>query len=236
MTGEATYRAAYVAAVENADRLAPELSARMSAPQPLVLYPSYVDSPTKVMIMGQETAGLNRSIFARGPSETYDSEVASTRAFDMAEGQQQWSSPFWRAFREVCHLFDVDVPKGAAWSNVVKVQHLCDGKSASFRNFKKDERYLLLQWQKELFDAELAYAAPRKVLLFTGPWYEHATDFLLEGLEWKSVHDLDPRELAVAKCGVRGIDFVRTYHPRYLQQTWRWPLIEAACRYLQQSA
>lgn len=233
--GDQAYRRMFERKAADAHAFEPGLLSIISRPIAISLSEEYLNSSVRLMIMGQETHKLQDAMTGLDPVRTYLEGVASYRRFDFAEGGEpaQRRSPFWTAFRRVCREFDVAEPRGAAWSNLVKVQ-CSSGGSAAFTAIPNEHRDTLLEWQRELFEAELSYARPKKLMLFTGPRYDWILRRMMPDLELRDVPGIRARKLQVGRSQAFGCDVVRTYHPAYLRRRRDEAFVSDAARILAQ--
>jgi hypothetical protein len=122
----------------------------------------------------------------------------------------------------------IPVPRGAAWSNLLKVQ-LVNGDTANpLRGLKPDELEAILDWQRDLFDAEMKFSAPKRILCFTGPDYDDVLKRMIPDLKLLPVDGFDKRKLAFGNSPCYGVSVARTYHPSYLARSNQWHLIAEA--------
>jgi hypothetical protein len=125
---------------------------RVSVPQATFLTNAYRNSPVKVMVMGQETLGVNRrlaDVDETVPNWFEDFYAASETDFDTFDFGfcMNWKrNPFWTAFQEVSDTFELPDRRAVAWSNISKVQLLDPvGNSASIINLNPAERMEIIR-------------------------------------------------------------------------------------------
>ena len=228
----ATYKHALKNAIEAAPTsLNPEVLKRVSVPQALFLTEAYRTSPLKVMVMGQETLGVYRRLAEIDQSsidwfETYyNTSEQDFNAFDFGFSMKWKRNPFWTAFQEVSDTFGFADRRAVAWSNLSKVQLISPvGNSVSIKSMTPGDRMQVVRWQAALTRAELAYAKPDVVIMFTGglSWMarcmfgqscenkdQSASLRQLPGLPWTTAELLAP--------GLSGMIAVQTYHPAVWQ-------------------
>jgi hypothetical protein len=204
---------------------------RVSVPQATFLTDAYRNSPVKVMVMGQETLGVNRrlaDVDETAPNWFEDFYAASETDFDAFDFGfcMNWKrNPFWTAFQEVSDTFELPDRRAVAWFNISKVQLLDTvGNSASINNLNPAERMEVIRWQTALARAEIAYGQPDVIIMFTGrlSWVakcmfandsvdqvEAVIERQLLSLPWST------RELVAP--GLAGIVTAQTYHPAVWQ-------------------
>lgn len=225
----AEYKLAYAEAIMSASSLGDALASRISLPVPVIFSEEYKRSAHRLMIAGQETFGVYSPVTSADPASAFEEQAAGVRHFCHAHGLK---TPFWSGFREACGHFGLS-PFGAAWTNVVKVQALNEH-SASFRSLARDERALVLDWQKPLFRAELKACQPKMILALTGPNYDEVWDEMIDDLAWEPVGNHPRNWLLRGYSAAYDLKLVRTYHPGYLQRNAdRWHLIQDAATCLQ---
>ncbi|ANL23012.1 hypothetical protein AMJ96_CH03336 [Rhizobium sp. N113] len=165
--------AAYLAEVEKMlglNGLSPETVGALSEPQILFLTEQYRSAPVRVMVVGQETAGIEVPL-ANTAVEGVDSLLERQRKdFISFDYNKHYSTgPFWRGYDEVCTAFGLTSRRAAAWTNISKVQ-LYDGKggSVSIEGLAAEARMEIIRWQRAMARAEIEYAKPDVIVHFTG--------------------------------------------------------------------
>lgn len=155
--------------------LSPEILSRISVPQPINLSDLYWQAPVRVMVMGQETLGVDRRISAIDTTTANwfdDYQKLEKREFQKCDFGfcTNWKrNPFWLTFQEVADAFEITDRRSLAWSNLSKVQLIERiGGSASIMKLKSPDRMQIIRWQNELSRAEIEYAKPDVLIMFTG--------------------------------------------------------------------
>jgi len=164
---------AYASEVENMLKLkglSADTVAALSEPQVLFLTEEYRSAPVRVMIVGQETAGIEvplANTAAEGIGSLLERQRNDFIAFDYNKNYP--TRPFWRGYDEVCAAFGLTSRRAAAWTNISKVQ-LFDGKggSVSIEGLNPKARMEIIQWQRAMSRAEIEYAKPDVIVHFTG--------------------------------------------------------------------
>ncbi|MBX9651049.1 MAG: hypothetical protein K2X57_28770 [Xanthobacteraceae bacterium] len=223
------YGAAYLDSIRTSVGLENDVLTRLSIPMFSGVTQAYRQSKVKVMILGQETAGEYTPLLNIKPDEARRIAIAGWTKFDMAVNQPQYNSPYWRAFREICQKLDLESPYGAAWCNLFKVQRIHDKNTASIRRFTFQQQKQIQAWQQRLFEAEMEFFNPDHVICLTGPYYDHALQESVPDLKLAAMTMHPQRQLASGHSTRFNCQFVRTYHPGYLQRAKKWTFIKHVC-------
>lgn len=210
----------------------PALLARLSKPQPLILTEAYWKSPLRVMVMGRETLNSDDGmpLSAYNPSDTsafrafMENELEEFHQFDF--GYENKRSLFWKAYQQVCDVLGLRDRRSTAWTNISKVQlirtHECDRASISSKSISPEDRMSIIRWQTALSRAEIAYAKPHLLIMFTGDmtWIaDHYFTVDSEGKPTSSVERLPIADLPEAQTAeikaplLEGTRAFFTYHP-----------------------
>lgn len=210
------------------------LAEKCSAPLLLSVKPSWEKSNIRLLVVGQETTGWG---FKQGPLYNWqyppifsyqdflacdrgvEALMYGYREFNFAARQpENYSSPFWRAFRELGTSLGAE----SLWSNLF----LCSVEQGSvIHNCSQYELQELLQSQKGLLQKEIQVLKPNAIVFFTGPNYDFALKAEFEQAVFEPIDDdragkFDRvlHERLPDKC-------FRTYHPAYLHRSpdrWKW--------------
>jgi len=203
----------------------------------------WVESPCRVMVVGQETQGwgLSERYHNRpfGPCEVcphkesiplkgqqkvaqpIDALLHVYEIFNFAETQPATRrSPFWRAFRE---LKQTDGKTCFIWSNLYRV----DFKEHSVLGAPESTQKEIREAQRGLLSEELRILAPRIVVFFTGPNYDNELKAEFPGIKFCPVENSSStRSLARLEHPRLPHSSFRTYHPNYLQISGNWGLVK----------
>ena len=174
----ADYRNEYVRTARQARaELTPVAFDAVSTLQPMALTEDYWKSGLRVMVMGQETRHNYRALSSSwadddsAANDLFDEEMARATDFDFAYGKEQEDSLFWVAFQEVCDRFGLESRRCCAFTNVYKVQLLSQykgRKGLSPSTLGSVDAMSVVRWERRLLRAEIAYAAPDVLVMFTG--------------------------------------------------------------------
>lgn len=172
---------------------------------------AYHLAPVKLMIVGQQTLGWGEQC------EDLDQLLALYREFDL--GLECRRSPFWHAAHRLHRGLNPDGPERAfLWSNLVKVDQYGRRPEAAM----EDSVCSL-----GLLAGEIEITKPDVVVFFTGA-YDQRLQSTFPGVEYEQVLPSAAR----LKHPALPVHSYRTYHPRYLQRSGRWGVLdEIAARY-----
>lgn len=204
----------------------------VTIPQMLILTDEYLRSPTRLMIFGQETLGVETALASVDPEDeawfgNLTSEVTSGfDGFDFALGSSWENTPFWGGFQEACDAFELESRRAAAWSNLSKCQ-LIDPVNGSYsiNGLDAQGRADVVRWQRSLILAEIAYAQPHAVLFFTGAMTWIAVNTFRSTTDWAvktdvvkgAIGDLSPASGTLSSPLLEGLVTAYTYHPNALR-------------------
>lgn len=229
---DAEYRNEYFEAIDRASNLGEELLAQVSIPEFWPMSREYHESVKRLAILGQETKGVSQSLGSMTKWEAFVTSLGGGVAFDYANGTPGAQSPFWVAFRELCERKQVPAPRGAWWSNIMKVQRVAD-EEASILCLTREQQEKVLEWQKSLFSAEMRFAKPQNMVCFTGPNYDFALKSMFPDLQLSEVAGFSENELMVGYIPSLSCTVARTYHPGYLRRKNKWHLVAEVASRLQ---
>ncbi len=228
----ATYKHALKNAIETApNALDPAVLERISVPQAVFLTDAYHSSALKVMVMGQETLGVQRRLaeidqtVPRWFDAFYETSEREFEAFDFGFSMKWTRNPFWTAFQEVSDTFGLVDRRSVAWSNLSKVQLMSPvGNSVSIKSMSPRDRMQVVRWQAALAKAELAYAQPDVVIMFTGglSWMARCMFGQSDGTKeqaagLRQLPDLPWSTAELFAPELSGMIAVQTYHPAVWQ-------------------
>lgn len=172
--------------------LTAELLSKVSTPFIPMMTEEYKQAPRKVMIVGQETLGMEEAFDSIGSAQAYFEErTAFFKEFSF--GKELNNSHFWFAFDQVVSHFSLEGRNHAYWTNLNKFQ-LISKKSGSNSPSKLNavDIMSLIKMQRALFLAEIEDAKPDVIVYFTGAqtWM---LDHYLNGGKKLAVKPLDKR-------------------------------------------
>ena len=198
---------------------------QLSPPLLLSVPPVYTNAKRRILFCGQETYGwdwtsnqrTNRTMqdFLANP-DAVEALCCGYRQFDFAKPHpKSWTSPFWRAFREVQDWPDA----GLIWNNLSR----CDYLGGSVLTARKEVQTCLSECQRELLLRELAILQPQVCLFVTGPNYDNLLSEVFPGCRLSEVaNDIPVRQLARIQHSRLPASSFRTYHPNYLSRGRHW--------------
>ena len=213
----------------------------ISPPLMLNIPRGWVESPCRVMVVGQETQGwgLDERYHDRsgGPCEMcpfkefippkgqqvaqpVDALLHVYEVFNFAETQPiNRRSPFWRAF-EV--LRKTERQNCFIWSNLYRV----DFDDRSVLRAPESTQREIREAQRGLLSDEIRILGPLVVVFFTGPNYDDELKAEFPGVKCCPVEGSpSTRKLARLEQPQLPHDSFRTYHPKYLQMSGSWGLV-----------
>ncbi|MGQ3241671.1 hypothetical protein [Shinella sp.] len=198
----------------------------------LVLTNEYYEAPVKLIILDQETLGVETplSTIPHADDADFDQFVKRVEAefsgFDFALGSRWERTPFWTGFQEACDAFGLKSRRDAAWSNVAKVQTIGAVKGGvSINALDPQVRAEIVKWQRPIALAEIAYAQPDAILLFTGDLTWIAENTFRSTVDWTLRTDLAKGQIGElpATSGtltaplLDSLPVAYTYHPNALR-------------------
>ncbi|TNC09040.1 hypothetical protein FF100_27435 [Methylobacterium terricola] len=205
LTDVGAYRQAYIEAVQSANApnvLHPQFLADLSIPQAVAVHPSYFESETRLLVMGQETLRNTIPLAQADPYRAWGQLDGNDIAAHYAAG-----GPFWNAFNLFCARFGRAGNLSVAWSNLCKSQLRTPiNNSVAVRHHPNCDFDAYAAWQFNLFHEEMKFLAPHGVLLFIGVnhgpnWYEellysmypnaHMSDFGIDGVRVWTLPDME---------------------------------------------
>ena len=215
--------------------LDPQLTARLSCPLTLAVTPEWEASPTRLLIVGQET--LEHGLFGDNAlgiaphdirsfgelaslpnrAEAIDRLVSVYRTSMTGEGTHE-NRPFWLAFNRLWRLPGFE---SALWSNMFWCS--LDGGSV-WNNSTSSELLEISKMQRGRLRREIEVLKPTAVVFFTGPNYDVILKEEFEDAQLLGVSDLPKRGFArVSSQSLPEASF-RLYHPKALrmQAHWEW--------------
>lgn len=217
---EADYHAE-IATMLEMNGLAEATAQNICEPQVLFLTEEYMESPIRVLIMGQETAGVEIPLHqaaAEGMNRMIERQRESFEKFNFGMG---YSGPFWRAYDEVCRTFGLTSRRAAAWTNICKVQ-LIDpiSGSVSVEKLGSNGCMEVVNWQRMMARAEMRYAQPDVIVMFTGgmKWmarhlYKSDPNSSVLDVDFVNISGCSPMTVSISAEVLNGALAVSTYHP-----------------------
>jgi hypothetical protein len=184
-----------------------------SEPHFLKVSPEYLAASTRLLVVGQQTAGyqnIGENVAVERLMDAYE---------DFALGRQYFSSPFWQAAHQLYKLLNPDGPdRGFMWSNLVKVE----------QNLKRpapemEEAVCSLG----ILNGEIDILKPDVIVFFTGPNYDSRVATTFKGLR---VNQLSARFCQLAHPELPRAAY-RTNHPRDLRLTKNWDVLEEIAKF-----
>jgi hypothetical protein len=232
----------YLSTLEN-EKVSPQLAARLSCPLTMAVTPEWEASPTRLLIVGQETLGnglfgadavgiasqdisnFGQLVALPNVAEAIDRLVCVYRTSMTGDGAHE-NRPFWLAFNK---LWDLPGFKSALWSNLFWCA--LDGGSV-WKNSTWPEFDEILQMQRGRLQREIELLKPTAVVFFTGPIYDTALKQEFEDAQLLAVDDLPERGFArVVSHSLPEASF-RLYHPKALRMRGHWGWLDTLAQRL----
>lgn len=96
----------------------------MHGPFMMHVYPAYIESATKIMVVGMETYGWESFNLDDDHNAMYKRITGLYQAF--TSNRMNYSSPFWWFVRDLCHSYgETDYMKAPLWTNLSKIDINC---------------------------------------------------------------------------------------------------------------
>lgn len=148
--------------------LSESLLSKVSAPFIPMMTHEYRNARTKVMIVGQETLGMEAPLSSISSTRDYiEGQIEYFNNFNF--GEELRGSHFWYAFDQVVAHFGLPSRRHAYWTNLNKFQLVSEvGESVSPSKLPIGELTQLIKMQRELFLAEIEDTKPDVIIYFTG--------------------------------------------------------------------
>lgn len=232
----------------------PDFPKKLSAP--LLVHPAerWVESDTRILVVGQETNGWGAGtesdksidsppVFSLDKflevGNSIDVLLRGYLQFEFALNTPYYGSPFWRAFREFRTQFDrsVDgIESSVLWTNIFRmnIDGVKGSKSGSvYNNTTWDEFYKVQELNRHILSKEIEILKPEAIVFFTGPNYDIELEAEFQGVSFQRFGDREVRTVALLEHE----DFsdavaLRAYHPNYLQMSGQWAVIDEIKSYI----
>lgn len=172
----------------------------LSGPTLMYITDKYYKSPTKLMIIGQQTFGW--------PVGDIEKLMNFYREFNF--GEKYYSSPFWNITKKVTEIIGIS-RDAIAWTNLVK----CDLNETRPSQCIED----LIQGSFPVLEKEIEILSPDIIIFFTGNRYDQR---ILSSLSESSLATVDNYEMKLlTRVVTPSLPFksFRTYHPKYLRMS-----------------
>ena len=215
------------------------LQERLSAPLLLKVSNTWVKNKKRVLIVGQETLGWN---FRKGQhykwpydpissfkdfkmiDDSINAMVHGYSFFEFAKHHRNYSSPFWRAYRQVRKKIgdEIDgINTSVLWSNLFRMS--LDGGSV-IKNGSLEEISNIRTSSAGLLKAEIKILNPTSIIFFTGPDYNNSLYSEFENSTLIPFKSYDINQTSYVKHEVLPEKTIRTYHPGYLNRG-KWDIV-----------
>lgn len=192
-----------------------------SYPQLIQTFPGCREAQKKLFAIGQETKGWGDQYWGAASWHNNDAALISEmikvyNSFHL--GSSGYSSPFWRAVRQLQGLLNPSSPQdGFVWSNLVKIDQ--DGG----RPEKRISEVVCRSFP--VLPLEIEIVSPDVVVFFSGHRYDDVLMQTFAGAQLDAIPGYDVMELCrVIHTGLPEKSF-RTYHPHYLSRRRTLPQI-----------
>lgn len=170
----------------------------LSGPLLIHIPESYFRQKTRLMVVGQQTAGWERG--------SIDDLLQCYQGFNL--GEKYKSTPFWNMIRKMETIFSIE-PYAMIWSNLNR----CDYK------LKRPPRKIEMQmtFSSEMLLKEIEILKPDIVWFFTGPSFDEKLDHIFQGIQYQEITGFSIRAAAKLSHGKLPRKSFRSYHPMYLR-------------------
>ncbi len=197
-------------------------NATLSRPYYMGVSKEYIESPQRIMIIGQETKdfGFYNDDWPMNDIREWSIDYLRKQLYGIESTKNKCKynhSAFWKLFR----LFE---QKGFApcWNNIDKIQQTIDGKTISL-TFELESHFCQQYGnsKKSLIQNEIDVCKPKSILFITGPNYTHsmATSFGIdETLLWKYRPNIINPISDITDILNNGTKCIWTYHPTFLNR------------------
>ena len=215
------------AALEDLSSLG-EAASQISAIGAIGITDEWSTSQKKVLMLGQETGGLDHSLAEmRTDPLGIEKVAASFKWFDFAEGKEQRNSPFWRAHRRLVAELGESSYRQVMWSNLVKVQSAL-AQGSSILHIAPEYLQAVIDWQAPVIRQEIAEIAPKGLILFTGPRYDWILRRVFPGAELIPLEGSAYPVRTIARVVHPDLptNTIRTYHPTFIQRSKQHSILD----------
>lgn len=215
--------------------LPPRLFQRVSAPFIVAVPPNWSHSRNRILLVGQETYGWGSDGEAdkeRGLLSFWagrDAVIDLARRYESFDLGRGWSSPLWRFHHLLAQRFEANDDRAVLWSNLLRVDAgpAANPSKSAWINFTDDEFEAVLDWEADLFHAEMAALAPRIAIFSTGPRYDGALRKLYPDVVHEQIGNLPVGQLARLNSQRMNFTAFRVYHPNFLARPKGKPAAKA---------
>lgn len=148
--------------------LSEEILQKVSTPFIPIITHEYKNAPVKVMVVGQETLGMEDAFSTIVSVDDYiNQRIDFFNEFNFGENVR--NSHFWYAFDEVVKYFNLPSRRHAYWTNLHKFQLVeRKGSSVSISKLSSKDIMSMINMQHDLFLAEIKDTKPDIIIYFTG--------------------------------------------------------------------
>lgn len=170
----------------------------LSGPLLIHIPESYFQQKTKLMVVGQQTAGWERG--------GIDDLLKCYKDFNL--GEKYKPTPFWNMIRKMETILSIE-PYAIIWSNLNR----CD------YNRKRPPRKIEKQmpFSSEMLLKEIEILKPDIVWFFTGPSFDEKLDRIFPGIQYQEIACFPKRAAAKLLHEKLPEKSYRSYHPMYLR-------------------
>lgn len=169
---------------------------------PFLMAPNdkFISQPTRLLIVGQETAGWSYH------ADDVEKQMKHYEEFNL--GIDYYSSPFWNITRKVERALGIE-EYSCAWTNISKFD--LDGG----RSYGKYEETIATV-DKVLID-EIKILNPSVCLFFTGPSFDERVKGIFDGVKFVDIPDWPNRQFCKLVHPLLPENTFRSYHPKSLR-------------------
>ena len=189
---------------------------KISYPLILSVPDGYMESKTKLMVVGQQPYGWGFKKGVGRDSEWNSTKILMQKYRDFNFGDKYIRTPFWQAVHELHNCLNPLGPaNGFLWSNLIAIDEWDKRPQAVEESI----------CQLGLLSEEIKITQPDTIVFFTGPNYDERLGKTFNGLELEKIDNNDSRKLAVVKHAFLPARSFRTYHPNYLRRQNHWQYV-----------
>jgi len=202
------------------------LAKKLSPPLLLNVPEYWIQSPVRILYVGQETLGWNWGMnnlyeFQTGGKASIPKLIDGylTFNFSQSEGHKtNHRAPFWRMFRELRRVTG-NVLEGqdttVLWTNLFRFSF--EGESV-VKNARKSLPFVQ-HINRGILNEEIQILQPTHALFVTGPNYDFELEQEFPGIVYSSMGSFNQRQVAAISHPNLPKHSLRAYHPAYSQRS-----------------